>query len=142
MSGGLPAPARNGIARRPMGGRAEAGSSYGDSDNAAASLAFEKCIERLQDVVDQETAALKQRTAADLREFNNRKSLGLLELTRSLRHFQGAPPSNAVLARLAVLRERLDANRAVLKLHLDAVRELPKPGVLLTMNLTAVTKEQ
>jgi hypothetical protein len=125
MSGAFPAPARNGIARRPMGqGRAEAGSSYGDSDNAAASSAFEKCIERLQDVVDQETAALRHRTAADLREFNNRKSQGLLELSRSLRHFQGAPPSNAVLARLAVLREKLDANRAVLKLHLEAVREV------------------
>ena len=66
----------------------------------------------------------KSRAAADLREFNNRKSQGLLELSRSLRYFQGAPPSNAVLARLAGLREKLDINQAVLKLHLEAVREV------------------
>jgi hypothetical protein len=95
-----------------------------DGDGAAASSAFERCIERLEEVVDQETAALKGRAAADLREFNNRKSQGLLELSRSLRHFQGAAPSNAVLARLAGLREKLDTNKAVLKLHLEAVREV------------------
>jgi hypothetical protein len=104
--------------------RAEADLSYTDSDGAAASSAFEKCIERLEAVVDQETAALKGRTATDLREFNNRKSQGLLELSRSLRYFQGAAPSNAVLARLAGLRTKLDANQAVLKLHLEAVREV------------------
>jgi len=101
-----------------------AGQPFADGDGAAASSAFERCIERLEDAVDQETAALKGRAVADLREFNNRKSQGLLELSRSLRHFQGAPPSNAVLARLAGLREKLDANRAVLKLHMEAVREV------------------
>ena len=125
MSGAFPAPARNGAARRPFGqGNAVADSPLADSDYSAASSAFERCIERLEDVVIQETAALKSRAAADLREFNNRKSQGLLELSRSLRYFQGATPSNAVLARLAGLREKLDANKAVLKLHLEAVREV------------------
>jgi hypothetical protein len=105
-------------------GRAEADLAFADSDGAAASSVFERCIERLEAVVDQETAALKDRTATDLREFNNRKSQGLLELSRSLRHFQGATPSNAVLARLAGLRAKLDVNQAVLKLHLEAVREV------------------
>ena len=125
MSGAFPAAARDGVARRPMGqARAEADLALADGDGAAASSAFERCIERLEDVVDQETAALKSRAAADLREFNNRKSQGLLELSRSLRYFQAAPPSNAVLARLAGLREKLDTNQAVLKLHLEAVREV------------------
>ena len=125
MSGAFPAPARNGVVRRPMGqSRAEADSPHADRDGAAASSAFERCIERLEDAVDQETAALRSRAATDLREFNNRKSQGLLELSRSVRHFQGAPPSNAVLARLAGLREKLDVNKAVLKLHLEAVREV------------------
>jgi hypothetical protein len=105
-------------------GRAETDLAFADSDGAAASSGFERCIERLETVVDQETAALKDRTATDLREFNNRKSQGLLELSRSLRHFQGATPSNAVLARLAGLRAKLDVNQAVLKLHLEAVREV------------------
>jgi hypothetical protein len=125
MSGALPSPARNTAFGRPFGqGRAEAGSAFTDGDGAAASSAFERCIERLEDAVDQETAALKGRAVADLREFNTRKSQGLLELSRSVRHFQGAPPSNAVLARLAGLREKLDANKAVLKLHMEAVREV------------------
>ena len=124
MSGAFPATARNGVLRRPMGqGVPEADFPVADSD-AATSSAFERCIERLEDVVERETAALKGRAAADLREFNNRKSQGLLELSRSLRHFQLAPPSNAVLARLAGLREKLDTNKAVLKLHLEAVREV------------------
>ena len=108
--------------RRPMG-QARRESDL-DGDAAAATSAFERCIERLEDVVDQETAALKSRAPADLREFNNRKSQGLLELSRSLRYFQVAPPTNAVLERLAGLREKLDINQAVLKLHLDAVREV------------------
>lgn len=125
MAGGFPEVARNGVAPRPMGqGRTETDLAFADSDGAAASRAFERCIERLEAVVDQETAALKDRTATDLREFNNRKSQGLLELSRSLRHFQGATPSNAVLARLAGLRAKLDVNQAVLKLHLEAVREV------------------
>lgn len=125
MSGAFPVAARNGTPRRPMGQvRGVADLPLADGDGAATSCAFEKCIERLEDVVVQETAALKGRAAADLREFNNRKSQGLLELSRSLRYLQGAAPSNAVLARLAGLREKLDANRAVLKLHLDAVREV------------------
>jgi hypothetical protein len=95
-----------------------------DIEAAAATSAFEKCIERLEDVVDQETAALRRRSHADLGEFSNRKSQGLLELSRSLKFFQAAPPSNAVLERLAGLREKLDVNQAVLKLHLDAVREV------------------
>jgi hypothetical protein len=96
----------------------------GDGGAAAASSALERCIVRLEDVVDQETAALKSRAAVDLSEFNNRKSQGLLDLSRSLRLFQGAAPSKAMFARLAGLRAKLDANRAVLKLHLEAVREI------------------
>ena len=124
MSGAFPSADRNGVAQRSMGwARAEADLPRTDSDGAAAN-AFEKCIERLEAVVDQETAALKGRAATDLREFNNRKSQGLLELSRSLRYFQGAAPSNAVLTRLAGLRTKLDTNQAVLKLHLEAVREV------------------
>jgi hypothetical protein len=125
MSGALPSPGRNGSGRRPGGPPpVELDALLADDDGDAASLAFERCVARLEDVIVQETAALRSRAGADLHEFNNRKSQGLLELSRSIRLFQGAPPSNAVLARLAGLREKLDANRAVLKLHLEAVREV------------------
>ena len=84
----------------------------------------ESAIERLEEAVDQETAALRARVSFDLKEFNDRKSMGLLELTRAMRQIEGTPPDQALTARLVGLRDKLDVNSAVLKLHLDAVREV------------------
>jgi hypothetical protein len=87
-------------------------------------LPLERAIERLGEVVDQETAALRNRVAVDLADFNNRKSQGLLDLNRALRAHDGLARDKAALERLAGLRAKLDANRAALKTHLDAVREV------------------
>ena len=84
----------------------------------------ENAIERLEEVVEQETTALQARTSVDLRSFNERKSQGLLELTRAMRHIEGTTPEPALITRLTSLRAKLDANSAALKLHLDAVREI------------------
>lgn len=93
-------------------------------DAAPASSPLERAIERLEEVVEQETAALEGRTGIDLKDFNNRKSQGLLDLNRALRAHDGLARDKAALARLAGLRVKLDTNRAVLKTHLDAVREV------------------
>jgi hypothetical protein len=90
----------------------------------AAPAPVDRVIERLEEVVDQETAALRNRTAIDLRDFNNRKSQGLLELNRALRGLDNAPKDRTVTTRLAGLRAKLDVNRAVLETHLAAVREV------------------
>jgi hypothetical protein len=90
----------------------------------SAPAPLDRVIERLEEVVEQETAALRSRTAIDLKDFNNRKSQGLLELNRALRGLDGPPKDKAVLARLAGLRAELDVNRAVLEMHLTAVREV------------------
>jgi hypothetical protein len=125
MAGAFPAPFAKASSQRPMDRAGlEPEAPLVDGNASAASATLERCIARLEDVVDHETAALKSRAAVDLREFNNRKSQGLLDLSRSLRLFQGAAPGKAVLARLAGLRAKLDINQAVLKLHLDAVREI------------------
>lgn len=84
----------------------------------------EGAIERLEEAVEQETAALQNRTGLDLREFNDRKSQGLLELTRAMRHIEGGAPEPALVHRLAGLRTKLEINSAALKMHLDAVREV------------------
>lgn len=84
----------------------------------------ESAIERLEETVEQETAALNMRAGVDLREFNDRKSQGLLELTRAMRHFEGAAPEPALVTRLARLRSKLDRNSVALRMHLDAVREI------------------
>jgi hypothetical protein len=84
----------------------------------------ESALARLEEAVEQETAALRARKSVDLKEFHERKSQGLLELTRAMRHIDGGAPTPSLMQRLASLREKLDANSALLKLHLDAVREI------------------
>ncbi len=42
----------------------------------------ELSIQRLEDIVEQETAALRERKVVNLKDFNDRKSQALLELMR------------------------------------------------------------
>ena len=96
-----------------------------DAKGASAMLGLvESAVERLEEAVEQETAALQSRTAFDLKEYNDRKSRGLLELTRAMRLIDGMAPDARLITRLASLRTKLDVNSAVLRLHLDAVREI------------------
>lgn len=81
-------------------------------------------IQRLEEIIDLETSALRNRQAIDLKEFNDRKSQALLELTRSLRAVQGTGPNPAVAERVAGLKTKLAINQAMLKIHLEAVREI------------------
>jgi hypothetical protein len=90
---------------------------------SAANVLLDRAIRRLEQVLDEETAALRTRTAIDLREFNNRKSQGLLDFNKALRVLDDTA-DRRLGARLAGLREKLDVNRAALKMHLDAVREI------------------
>jgi len=85
---------------------------------------LEVSLQRLEEIVDQETAALKMHASVDLRDFNNRKSQALLELTRSLRLMQGMGPDPALAARVGTLKVKLAVNQAALKVHLEAVREI------------------
>lgn len=85
---------------------------------------LEISLQRLEEIVDQETLALRTRKAVNLKEFNDRKSQALLELTRSLRHVQGGPPDPALAARVGALKVKLAVNQAALKVHLEAVREV------------------
>lgn len=89
-----------------------------------AGAPLDRAIDHLGLVVDQETAALRSRARVDLAQLNNRKNQGLLELTRALRTLDPGAPNSAVAARLADLRAKLDVNRALLKTHLEAVREV------------------
>lgn len=86
--------------------------------------ALEKAVQRLEETVDQETAALRSRRGTDFNEFNTRKSQGLLELDRALRMLGNSQPSEPVKDRLRSLREKLEINRQVLQTHLEAVREV------------------
>lgn len=102
---------------------AAGGSARGPEDPAVAAL-LEAAMRRLEETVDMETAALRNRQPIDLNEFNTRKNQGLLELDRALRMLGGAQPSESMLAHLGRLHRKLDVNREVLKIHLEAVREV------------------
>src|SRR5262245_2448623 len=89
-----------------------------------ASALLHKAAERLEDIVEQETAALRSRKAVDFNDSNNRKSQGLLDLSRALHMLGDAVPSDETKDALRRLRGKLDANRDVLQTHLDAVHEV------------------
>jgi hypothetical protein len=113
----------HGALRAPLAPTGAGGKLQDDKGTAMLGL-VENAIERLEEAVEQETAALQARASVDLRAFNERKSQGLLELTRAMRHIEGSAPEPALVTRLTSLRAKLDANSAALKLHLDAVREI------------------
>jgi hypothetical protein len=91
---------------------------------AATLTALTRAIERIEDLLDEETAALKTHRAVDLVSFIRRKSQGLLELTRASRALNGYDVEPAIADRLQTLKEKLERNQAVLQLHLEAVREV------------------
>lgn len=96
----------------------------GPSVNTVPLAAFVSAIERLEQVIDVETRILREHKSADLSEFNHRKSHGLLELNRSIRALGDAAASEDVRRHLARLRAKLEKNRSVLRIHLQAVREI------------------
>lgn len=83
-----------------------------------------KAIERLEEVVEAETAALLSNNMTDLEEFNRRKSQSLLELTRLARTLSSGTPNPEVRLRLEELRAKLDKNHSTLEMHLKAVQEV------------------
>lgn len=87
-------------------------------------MVLEAAIRRLVEVVDEETAALRERRPVDLNACNTRKSQGLLELDRALRMLGGADPGEPLKGALRMLREKLETNRQVLTNHLEAVRDV------------------
>jgi hypothetical protein len=86
--------------------------------------AIERTMQRIEKLLDRETEALNSRTAIDLKESNNSKSQALLELGLAARYLDGGPLDPELVERLKALRGKLEANQAVLRRHLDAVREV------------------
>jgi hypothetical protein len=83
-----------------------------------------KILQRVEKLVDQETMALKSRAPIDYREFNNGKSQALLELNLAIRSLGAATLDAELIERLKGLRGKLENNRVVLRMHLEAVREI------------------
>jgi hypothetical protein len=81
------------------------------------------CIERLENLLEKETAALKSFKPVDFEDFSLRKSHALLELSKAYRS-PSTQISQAVTARLNDLQVRLTENCLLLEQHLAAMREI------------------
>jgi hypothetical protein len=81
-------------------------------------------IDRVERVIDEETRELRSQKVANLRDFNNRKSQGLLELSRAMRGLGEAARDRRLQAKLTQLRSKIDENLSLLSMHLAAVQEV------------------
>lgn len=82
--------------------------------------AFFAVMDRLDIVIADETRALARHDHRGLAEAARQKRQGLLELERLMRSLKGAIPSAEITTRLAKFREALDADKAALRIELDA----------------------
>jgi hypothetical protein len=89
-----------------------------------ARTSIDRTMQRIEMLVERETEALRSRVQIDLRESNNGKSQALLELGMVARTLEGIPFDADLIKRLKTLHGKLENNRAVLRKHLDAVREI------------------
>ncbi len=87
-------------------------------------LALLKAIDRLEQVVAQETQSLRAGETPAFEDLNYRKSHGLLELTRAMRLIDPKGIGDDLRDRLESFRDQLERNRLLLKTHLDATREI------------------
>lgn len=98
--------------------------SYRPASEPGSTQALLACMRRLEELVDQETAALVEHRPVDMEEVNRRKSRALLELTRIARAAPTASPESGVRQGIARLRAKLMRNRDLLNVHVAAVREV------------------
>jgi hypothetical protein len=85
---------------------------------------FNNAIERLECLLDKETAMLVEQQPFALDEFNHKKRHGLLELSRAMdamRELDRNLLCHDLKTPLARLRVKLQNNLAILQTHLDAV---------------------
>jgi flagellar biosynthesis/type III secretory pathway chaperone len=108
--------------------RGTAGPSIAAPDDGSAQLsanaALKSAAARLLQLLDRETTALRGRQTVDMDDLCDRKNKALLELSRISRRIEGEAVDPELQSMLDALRSKLDENRAVLQLHLQAVGEV------------------
>jgi hypothetical protein len=101
------------------------GETAADKARAAAlRLSFSQTVERIERLLELETATLQQYRPVDFAEFNHRKSHALLELMRVLRAVGPESRDLKMREELERLSGKLKQNLATLEIHLKAVRQV------------------
>jgi len=100
-----------------------AGVEIGPVSTGAATI-VKQALDRLEEIVDHETDALRHNRALDFAKVNETKSRMLLQLTRAARAMpQGI--HDETLGRHALrVRRKLEINRDLLQIHLAAEQEI------------------
>lgn len=93
-----------------------------DADAARALVV--SVIRRIEDYLEQETAALDEVPNFDLKASNDRKSQGLVDLNEAMRRLKPSDIDEDLNLRLQTFRAKLDINLRKIRLHLDAVKEI------------------
>lgn len=83
-----------------------------------------QCLDRLEETIEAETAALLARDLIAMDEFNRRKSQSLLEITRIMRTVKDGAIDPAAVKRVEGLREKLAVNHSILERYMRAVQEI------------------
>jgi hypothetical protein len=83
-----------------------------------------KSLERLEETLDLETAALLSRDLKNLDEFNRRKSQSLLEISRMVRSAEAVALDGFAAKRFERLKVKLERNQEILQRHMRAVQEI------------------
>ena len=91
---------------------------------AAQRESFLQTIERIERLIELETAMLQQYRPIDFSEFNHRKSHALLELSRAMRAFSAETRDVGMREELERLSGKLRRNLATIEIHLKAVRQV------------------
>ncbi len=81
-------------------------------------------IERLQAILEDETAALQNQTTPQLTEFIAKKNQALWDLSRALRDRRQAADDGEIVARISDLNQVLAINQFILRRHLSAAQEI------------------
>jgi hypothetical protein len=81
-------------------------------------------ILRLENVVEEETAALETGKKIDFDDFSARKSRSMLEFVRLMRARIHLGAEAEITEEVQKLRQKLERNRKILEMHYDAVREV------------------
>ena len=81
-------------------------------------------IRRLENIVEEETAALATGQKIDFDDFSARKSRSMLEFVRLMRARMHLGAEVEITEEIQRLREKLERNRSLLEMHYDAVREV------------------
>jgi hypothetical protein len=81
-------------------------------------------IGRMTDAIEEETQGIRTDMRFDVKASNARKGRYLYELTRAMRGLTAADIGQEQELGLKRLRERLAANEAAIRAHLDAVGEV------------------